>query len=175
MIPTGAPLTFSFLLYGILALQRLADICPNGEWIESYLTCRGGEVALFWFHYSRKHAGYQREIYVMYSYIVHNTASCFMQAKEAWGERGRKLRSTGSEMTIKQQMGKQQELNHSFYGQIPQSPSWVKGMGTSEGGEDQESDAGREQRFWGGHTIQSCAMTWPHTGTGTERSLAWQS
>lgn len=46
-------------------------------------------------------------------------------------------------------------------------------MGTSEGGEDQERDAGREQRLWGGfggwlHTIQSCAMTWPHTGTGTE-------
>lgn len=62
----------------------------------------------------------------MYSCIVHNTASCFMQAKGAWGESGRKLRLTGSEMTIKQEMGKLEEINRNFYGQISQLLSWVE-------------------------------------------------
>lgn len=73
-------------------------------------------------------------------------------------------------MTIKQQMGKQQELNSSFYGQIPQSPSGVEGMGTSEGVQDQEGDAGREERIWGLVTDHSelCLAPYSKGGTGIE-------
>lgn len=75
----------------------------------------------------------------MYSCIVHNTASCFMQAKRAWGESGRKLCLTGSEMTIKQQMGKLagDKLQHLW---ADSSVVIMHGrlLSTSEGDEEEE-------------------------------------
>lgn len=44
---------------------------------------RKEDVILLSFYQSREHAGYQKEIYVIYSSIVQGRASCFMQVEAA--------------------------------------------------------------------------------------------